>query len=432
MTGRLDAEPGERVERSPPDHKRDEAVLSRVWSFGLLTLLGVTFPLWLSAWQHDGYPVVPWISIPWRHALDDSRQIIDCVGLTSLVASLAWITLRGPSRWAWGTVVVSLSALLLMDQHRLQPWAYQSLVYAFALATLPWSRARPFLIAVAISIYAYSSAGKLDYQFTHTVGAEMFQLLASPFAELSIDQASKFALTLPLGELALAVLLTIPRTRRLGGWFAIGLHVSLIAMLGPFGMNHSLGVLCWNALLAAQAFLLFGRRARHRVSPEQRDSITRSLRTALPAAVMWVPLVMPLFERVGYWDHWTSWALYSPHNSRISAEFHEVVLGQLPESLQEHLSDNDGDRWYVADIDQWSLQSRRVPVYPQARYQLSLLSEVVEAFESDEGVRVTVQSVSDRFDGTREQQPLIGRQSLKEQLSRFWFVPSYKTDPEKS
>ncbi|MEM0926015.1 MAG: hypothetical protein AAGJ83_08255, partial [Planctomycetota bacterium] len=81
---------------------------SRLWVVGILLLIGVTYPLWFSAWTRSDYPVIPWISIP-----PSLRGPVDGVSLMALAASLLLLLWRGHHRPLWGGVFLSLFVLLV-------------------------------------------------------------------------------------------------------------------------------------------------------------------------------------------------------------------------------------------------------------------------------------------------------------------------------
>jgi len=138
-----------------------------------------------------------------------------------------------------------------------------------------------------------------------------------------------------------------------------------------------------------------------------------------------IMLLAPLTERHGYWDHWTSWALYSPHNSRADIQIHESAFDRLPSSLRRYLRrDGMSDRWYDLDVDTWSLERRWVPVYPQARYQLAVAKRLTERFELGPGIRVRVKGVADRWTGRRVSQDLIGEKHVLDASPDVTDVPA--------
>ena len=55
--------------------------------------------------------------------------------------------------------------MVLVDQHRLQPWAYQMSVAALVLAVAPNRRGLGLLSLLTVSIYLHSGLSKLDHSF---------------------------------------------------------------------------------------------------------------------------------------------------------------------------------------------------------------------------------------------------------------------------
>ena len=392
-----------------------ETALSRTWLIGLAILVLATFPLWV---QSGDYPRVSWLP------LDCSGQfgfVTELMLLTALAVAISVLIRRNDRQWIWWVIAATLCLLVLMDQHRLQPWVYQLITISVIVGCLGVVRAIRWTIPVTISIYLFSALGKFDYQFTHTVGAEMIQSVVGRVHELNHAGATRMAFGLPVCELSVAVLLAVPKTRRLGGWLAIMMHVTLIGILGPWNLDHSWGVLVWNAMLATQAFWLFvigQARAAATIDPAKPRLTLASCVATLTVTVV---LLMPLLERFGCWDHWTSWALYSPHNSRVRIEIHRSAMPALPSELQQHLDhDRDGDGWRELDFETWSLQKRLVPVYPQARYQLSVAHRIAIRNQLQSEIRATFQGISDRWTGERHESYLIGKQEIETALDRYW------------
>ncbi|WP_146416490.1 hypothetical protein [Crateriforma conspicua] len=411
--------------------------LRGVWAIGSIVLLVATWRLWIP-WGSPEYPMVGFVRLSWATAASISL-------LSTIVVLIAcgWILVRPTVRGVradsptpepmtaadrrWWIVAGGWIVLFVIDQHRLQPWAYQAALYALVFATMDVRRSKAWLIALASSVYLYSAAGKFDFQFAHTVGAD---LVTNLWATVGGDPESlpesirpRLALALPAGELLIAIGLWTPWTRRAAGIAAMGMHGALLLVLGPLGLAHSRGVVLWNVLLIVQAWCLFVRprwfdgptseeandhadASGHRPTTDRWSGV--AVRLVLVAA-----LLMPLSERAGYWDHWLSWSLYSPHTSRLEVQFHQTATNRLPASVSRHLeSDSDGDRWRTLDMSAWSLDRRGVPVYPQSRYQIALIDRLCRRHQIDDQVRGIVKSVSDRWTGQRQQTYRLGLEEL--------------------
>ena len=389
-----------------------------VWVGFVCLLIALTHRLWFV--QNDVPPVAMF------HWVDALPGIVGWVPLMLiLLGSLLVIRRQLAPQRAWWLVAIGLAISFAFDQHRLQPWAYQSAIYATVFATMRPSRARRLLIPLAASIYVYSAAGKLDFQFVHSVGQDFLGVLLGPLGlaeTFSPATRVKIAFCFPLVELTAGLLLLPALTRCYAAYVLIAMHVSLLLMLGPLGLNHSNGVLVWNIALLVQAYFLF-------VAPTPLATKGRSERNHpgqwIAILVVFIAIVAPVTEWSGVWDHWTSWALYSPHNSRVTVQVHRSVLDDLPNAVREHVAaDDDGDGWQSLALDQWSLKSLSVPVYPQGRYQLALIERLWTQNDlDDQSIRCRLRGISSRADGKRNETPLLGIAEVRETLKEFWFVP---------
>lgn len=433
----------------PSETSSSRWIFPRVWAFGLLILVSATWPLWFSGRSAD-WPLVP--ALPFLTA--QSQLVVWVANAVSagLVICLLVLVVRYPAqrRWLWWLVAACLFVGFSVDQHRLQPWAYQSWIYAMIFASMDRDTARRWIIPLAASIYIYSAAGKLDFQFAHTVGQEFLAAATDPFGGLpkNMSQGVRVGLALcfPTVELIAGLGILIPGTRRFASGLVIAMHLALIAILGPWNRDHSHGVLLWNLLLITQACLVLlpkpvlqpkpilqpkhgagtvGSQDSPEADGNGPSTPRRSLSGTMARMMVITALVAPLLERQGFWDHWTSWSLYSPHTSHVDIEIHQTAWSKLDDSLQSQLrEDSNQDGWRVLDLGSWSLQSRRVPVYPQARYQLGLATAIADRYQLDDEIRARILGVSNRWTGARTEQLLGNRSEIKRAGNAYWLLPA--------
>ncbi|TWU45087.1 hypothetical protein Q31b_02580 [Novipirellula aureliae] len=398
--------------------------LPRIWAAGLLLLITFSHPLWFGGPANiDSVLTAPLFSYP----ANSAKWSTWLTTITILVACASVLFGSRYSRTMWWVITASLVFSFLLNQHRLQPWAYQSAIYAAVFASMSVAQAKRWLVMIAASIYLYSGIGKIDFQFVHTVGQDFLNAVWFPGIGRFADQFDaptmvRLAYALPISEALVAIALLIPWSRRTAGLCAIGMHLSLLAILGPWNLDHSAGVLCWNVLLVAQAWFLFVcpslelEADSEKMAPEGETQRPHPVASRFSMAIVIVAVVMPLGERFGYWDHWTSWALYSPHTSRVEIEIHESAIDRLPVEIVPFLSDVDGDHWNKLDLSRWSISHLNVPIYPQSRYQLTIANRLANQFELRDAIRVFVKGVSDRRTGRREVQSLLGQRAINERF----------------
>ncbi|MCC9641194.1 hypothetical protein LOC71_02835 [Rhodopirellula sp. JC740] len=406
------------------------------WALALLALMAATFRLWMpSSWvAGEDLPAVPLFD-PALLGLTTTLMgwLSSVLVMVSVVVCLLTIAGRN-SRTGWAVLAISLCLLIAMDQHRLQPWVYQTILYAtlFSFASAgPIASARDATLGcirwLTITVYVFSAIGKFDFQFLHTVGQDFLRVPTNWFGLDVSDWSDRTRLVVaaffPTFELLVAASLAVPPVRRVGVWMAIIMHLGLIAVLSPMGLGHSAGVIVWNLVMAIQAWMLF--RPRPAVRPEHDSEIvSRASAGGLSWSVVILASVMPLTERRGYWDHWMSWALYSPHNSRMSLQIHESAIESLPEPWRAAVVANDADdRWHDLELGRLSLMVRGVPALPQSRYQWALTDAIRQKYPIENAMRGKVQSASDRWTGQREEQWWTRPDEFQRSGETFWLVP---------
>ena len=370
--------------------------------FGLL-LVAATWRLWA---PQQVYPQVPLVRGldglgPWFEWFAAAMML---VGLTG-----AMLAPRRLAPAALLTYAVATLLLVLVDQHRLQPWAYQFMIVAMVLALADATIGILFLRLFVVSFYFHSALTKLDYSFLHTLGQQFLGALAGIFGA-SLDSWSESARlaaagALPGTELLIALGLCWRPTRLVALAAAVMLHVMLLVVLGPWGLDHKPGVLVWNVYFIVQDVLLFGlstvTRWRHtcdNLSPIEVSS--PRLSSGLICAVVLLPFLAP----TAWFDIWPSWGLYAPSAERVQLLVHRREAEQLPGELQSFVEAMPGgeDTWLVVRLDRWSLESLSAPIYPQNRYQLGVAEAVIAKYGLLHRARVFRFDLADRFTGERE------------------------------
>lgn len=421
----------------------------------MLALLAATWKLWTPRIDPPlpaiDFPAVPMLRIPQTVAslIDPLALVAVLAGLTALAigvkprlpggSGLAGAMWRREGQWAAPLIGVGLTAMMILNQHRIQAWAYQGWLYCWVFAAMGnATRCRRGLLLLTSTLYLYSAVGKFDQQFLRTVGpafaARLFPgTAAAPQSDGTAADWGATVLMLPAIELLIGALILIPRTRCWAGWGAVAMHSLLVVSLGPWGLKQSSGVILWNLMLAWQAFWLL---VRHRcvasasqpVDDRPSGAGDRCLRR-MAEAVLVGAMILPLGERLprgatyGCWDHWPSWALYSPHTSRTDIEVHRSALPLLPPSARSVARAIEGESgWLEIPLDRWSLAEFAAPVYPQARFQLGVASALSLGLP-DDAIRAKVRSSADRLSGRRNETWLGSGTAIRQATQAYWLLP---------
>lgn len=418
-------------------------LLRRVVSISGILLFAMTWRLWT---PQTVFPQVPLIGLfgflpTWVEWL-----LAGVVAITLLVAA----SFKTEASYYWRLSLLAFSGsvglFVLIDQHRLQPWAYQ-----FALIAVVLSLARPrtslqLLRWLTISIYFHSAVSKLDYSFVHTHGQQLISALIDSCGLSTSRWDSEFkvgtALLLPIGELTVAAGLAFRRTRVFALAGALVMHLMLLLAVGPLGLNHKPPVLFWNVFFIVQNIFLFSgnlpiaicrrilnslgkanlndecmKDASNAVSERR---ITPPKPEYLANAVVIIAAISPLLEPFGYFDHWPSWAVYASKPERIRIYvYSEAARRQLNPIHQTYPDDfpvyiGVGFKYYMYErnVNKWSLDALNVPAYPQNRFYLGVAQHL--AYESpDKIVDLVFEYPANRWTGDRESILLTGIKEIE-------------------
>lgn len=385
--------------------------------FGL-ALFAATRGLW---WPAGDYPVIPWWDLRWPVSLD--HALASCVMLAwvgTLVATLLGATSLVRASSIIG--IVCLGGCMLLDQQRLQVWAWE---FLWLQVFLTFAKPQVAIVSgrlLVVGIYFYSAISKLDAGFAQTQGPWLWQGLcrAIGLESMSWGQSGSVAfLAFPLGELLVALALVQRSWRRWGIAFSVLMHLTLLLALGPWGWQQRPGVLLWNLYFLASVPFLFWRKEpfEQDVNAKPTDSRWKlGNEFCLVAAIALG--IWPALEGVQLCDHWPAWAVYSSRPEIVRIDVLDSQVSQLPATLQAHVGPAEAlSDWRPLSIDQWSFEERGSPIYPQGRYRLA----IARTLEARYGVklRVTEQATPNRWTGNRVLHEVTDLASECE--TRFWF-----------
>lgn len=403
-------------------------------------LLFLTTSLWFPPFR---FPQVPLLGV--------LRLWPAWLATGAAVGSLAGTFFAKPGRWEsrltrrirHGICACCFLILFADNQHRLQPWAYQ---FCILHAWLAMARPRWMLTGwrwLTISIYVYSAVSKLDYSFCTVHGPFLWDGFLHVFGVTDGTAAwptrVRFltAALMPVVELVAAGCLCTRRTQRVGLFLTIGMHLFLILALGPWGHNHSAGVLIWNAFCIVQNWLLFpspvslaepfrawiGGNAATSIeemrSPQREQTPAYARLSTIAWVLLAIPLITPLLEPFGLWDHWPSWAVYAARPERTRMLIHEDDAALLPAELQKYLEPPQVlEPWRPLRLDRWSLDTTRTPIYPQDRFQIGVALAVAERYQL-RTIKLIVEGPPDRWTGRRVQREVEGIEQARALAESF-------------
>jgi len=286
---------------------------------------------------------------------------LDVAVVGALLASLAGVALAARPQW-WAAAATVLALILAADdQSRWQPWFYQ---YVAMLGALALARDDAETLAswraVLVGLYLWSGIQKLNTTFATLLFPWLVEPLLTALPRGLQPWLLHGWLLAPLLEIAVALGLVAPRTRRAAVMGAVATHVVVLGLLGPLAHVTNAVVWPWNAALAALVALLFWTDAQ----PASRVLVPR--RAGPHAVALALFGVLPALSFGGYWDAYLSGALYSGNVKAAALSVSDAVTAGLPDAARRHVVKNRSGA-SVLDVWEWSMDELGVPSYPEDR-----------------------------------------------------------------
>ncbi|MDX5349065.1 MAG: hypothetical protein LPK19_17685 [Hymenobacteraceae bacterium] len=259
-------------------------------------------------------------------------------------------------------ILLLLLLLLLQDQNRWQPW-----VYIYLLLLLPFSftgilkenetNKLAYFQVIFIGIYFWSGVHKFNQNFLDTTYVKLLTIFLDAKNNALIDQVKLTGYLIPVTEIAVAVLLFFPKTRKYGVFLGLATHAFILIFIGPLGLNINTIIYPWNIAMALLLVLLF-----------YKTSLNIFTKPKLPWSVLAIGALtwlVPLLNFFGYWDDYLSFSLYSDKTKAFFVAIGDAELHKLDAPLHEHLIKTGGIN--IIDVNEWSMKELNVPLYPESR-----------------------------------------------------------------
>lgn len=273
---------------------------------------------------------------------------------------------------------IAISLTVMLDVTRLQPWLYL-LTAMFMLCSMRWKESkngdtnkstRKILDALRICLigtYFFAGVQKLNLNFCRSV---VPSLLHEFLQALPTSLGFALGIFLASVEASIALLLVIPKTRKLGAVISIGFH--LITLLLITGRNWNAVVWPWNIAMILLVYLLFLR------TPT--GSAAQLLAPSSPKKVVAISLflILPILNFFGKWDNYLSSALYSGNVPVLRIAVAETDNQSLNSSIREAIDISDPQKPTLI-IERWALGELGIPPYPEVSQLENLAGQIMKS-----------------------------------------------------
>jgi hypothetical protein len=331
--------------------------------------LSMSSALWIGP---RSYPLTPVSSM--------LPVIGDAVARALYVAlfALAAIALVAPkSRWFITAFLAVMAAFCLMDQTRWQPWVFQYSFLLAAIALYSWDSAdadgakRTLNIArlIVASTYVYSGLQKTNLNFVENDFPWIVQPIANVFPS-AINLLHGFGMAVPLVQVAFGIGLLTRRFRRASLIAAVAMHLFILAMFGPFGLDWNDIVWPWTAAMAIFDILLFS------AAPDfSWREIAWSRHDPWHFAAVVLFAMLPALSFFNLWDSYLSSALYSGNLTEAQIYLSDAGKASLPAAIASRSVHTSPDT-NVLNLQRWAIEDLNVTPYPETRVYRAIAREV--------------------------------------------------------
>ena len=329
---------------------------------GLLCCFAWAARLWL---DHPFFGTIPIVG-----GLPRLGPPVDYILLAGLVLLLIPILItdgRTRRRWIFAWCALCF-ARCVWDRITWQPYLYQ---YGLMLLTIGWaspskprgqgrgkrrrSEARQaeqrrtlvelnILRLIVFSVYLWSGISKFNLTF---VTKSMPGMLKLVLPESVFGVAQHFVITVPVIETLIAIGLLTRRFRNVSVVGALGMHVSILAMIGPWTRDNNRVIWPWNLAMMGFVVILFWRE--RDVSPV--EILGRG--APLFQRFIFVSFILcPALSLVGMWHPYLSFKLYSGNEVLARVYLTQDAIDQLPETTRNQVQEKP-EKQIAGYLDIW-------------------------------------------------------------------------------
>ena len=245
-----------------------------------------------------------------------------------------------------------------LDQNRWQPWEYQFILMLSTFVFIKRDADIRFSWQLIIAgIFFFSGISKLNSSFIHDSWQNLILHRWLGIGDFGITVV-RLGYALPLIELSAAICLLINRTRKAAVLVLIFMHIIILLMLGPLGLNINAVIWSWNLLMPLLLISLF-----YRSSFKFDQLFAAKPFTWLIVLCCWL---LPWLQLAGYWDKYLSSVLYGGGVEQL------FICTDDPKAKTEMSAYMDNEFKVipcspVLSVYKWGIAEMRTAPYPEKR-----------------------------------------------------------------
>lgn len=314
------------------------------------------------------YPVIP--SFDFFKYLPDGLHII--LFSVSLILLLVIVFTNRKIALLIAFFVIELFSCML-DTVRWQPWEYMYMCI-FLINIINFHRPKNILVLIhlfLISMYLFSGLHKLNRGFLHSFW--MNDILVK-YLGISLNVILKYklffaGLIIPFFEILFAGLLVFSKNKRRISYFFIMIHLIILFIIGPFGLDYNSVVWFWNLALIIILMIVYGKTI-------QINHIRSLLKNNIYWLILW--FFMPILSFFGRWYQYFSFNLYSGKGEQMYIYF--SVKDKMHPEFGE-ITINKGLQ--CVNLQNWAMQEIKSVPIPEKEIYLKISDKIKKKYKKN-------------------------------------------------
>lgn len=331
----------------------------------ILVLMLYAPKLWISTKIFPVIPLFDWLPIP--------TNPLDYI-LAIFFFGIQIVYIFQNKRWQGITIIVLYLYLALVDQNRLQPYFYQSILTILMIEIFPkktnYKKVLYAVILVFFATYFWSGIQKLNHSFyvqwLSALNKHFSCVANSNTALICLPQKflEIFTYAVPWLEALMGVLLLFNKTRKFGIVFVLSMHGIITFLL--FYLGYGYNVVPWNIQNMFSVVIIFWTLKTTNALAFFAEFFDKQKIVAL-----FFTCILPFANfTTGFYDN-----LLSFHFFTADLNYYNIVLNdELEESLPEHIKAfyrYKNSSAYL-NVNEWAQYDNKVLFYPEERIIKSL------------------------------------------------------------
>ncbi len=360
-------------------------------TIGFLSQIFLSQTLWYSENRH--FFLVPMFeALPFKIGNWGNLVIFISLLLTMIIGIFY------QKRYLIGGIILSLAVLFLQDITRIQTWSYQYFLI-FLVLIVDWKKSinytLPALQFILIFTYFWSGIQKFNPHYIDNVHPWLF----SAFDWLKpLGNASPFAYIPPLVEMLLGIGLIFSFSRNFTVVIGILMHILILVMIGPLGLDWNYIVYPWNIVMIVLLVILFWRKPNENENKNKNENgVTLKWEHLfrLPQSLMqWLILVtlgvLPVFNLFFRFPETISMTMYNGVTSELSVYFDQNEIPNcIPEVAQTDIYPIQNGN--MLSLDDWALKEFNVVIYDLPTYAKKFGRDFCDCLDNptNAGIKIT-------------------------------------------